>query len=1051
MSDRILKALMQLFAIIARPESDTTDRRTVVERTFKQRLNKELLEEYMEVFDHYYDLYQKKQSESAQQKKNLALSSVKVLKICYAINEELTQTQKVVVLIRLLEFIKVGSDVVSEQEMEFVTTVADTFMIPEPEFLRIKDFVLSSFDDYPESKQIMVLDDKDQAPNENIRHIRVDGLKGQIRVLHVINANLYVVRYLGESEMYLSGQLLQQDTVYLLNPGSSFRGSKMRSIYYGDIINAFNIDKIKTRIQYKVDGISYAFKGGKIGLHPLSFSGSSGELVAIMGASGAGKSTLVNVLNGMYTPVEGNISINGFDVHHDKEQIEGVIGYVSQDDLLIEELTVFQNLYFNAKLCFGNYNKFQLTRSVLRMLQNLGLYEIRDMKVGSPLNKKISGGQRKRLNIALELIREPSVLFLDEPTSGLSSRDSENIMDLLKELTLKGKLIFVVIHQPSSEIFKMFDKLILLDTGGYLIYRGDPIDSIMYFKSRTHQADWNESECPHCGNVNPEQIFNIVETQVLDEYGNLTRTRKISPPEWRKHFTEYMDDNPNIYDRAEDEAPEEVPENAFKIPNRFRQYLVFLKRDVLAKLSNTQYLLINLIEAPLLAFILSFIIKYFNVDEANEVGYTLSENSNLPVYIFMAVIVAIFIGLSVSAEEIIKDRLILKRESFLNLSWASYLFSKVSILLVLSAIQAAMFVVMGNTVMEIPGMYWQYWLVLFSSWSFSIMLGLNVSDAFKTAVTIYILIPFLIIPQLILSGIIVKFDKLNPHISSPNSIPWYGEIMTARWAYEALAVYQFKENNYQKHLYIYDKVMSKASYKKDYWVTTLNSKVSNILTNMAKDEKAEELKHDLELLRNELQEENQIFRQRIENSNDPQMTKQYESYIFEDAAELKWDGLSKEMMTKVQAHLAELKEYYKKWYNEANKLRDEQVNRMGAESDRDKFIELKQKYYNERLAKLVQNSEEFEKVVEYEGHLYQKMDPIYNDPQHPFIKAHFYAPQKKVFGVYFDTFWVNLGVIWLSVVFLYLSLYYRLLKKLLEFSNWFGKRIKKAEPDQKNA
>ena len=136
---------------------------------------------------------------------------------------------------------------------------------------------------------------------------------------------------------------------------------------------------------------------------------------------------------------------------------------------------------------------------------------------------------RKRLNIALELIREPAVLFLDEPTSGLSSRDSENILDLLKELTFKGKLVFVVIHQPSSDIFKMFDRLLILDTGGYLIYNGNPIDSIMYFKSRVQAADWNESECPTCGNVNPEQVFNIVETNVLDEFGKLTHTRRISP------------------------------------------------------------------------------------------------------------------------------------------------------------------------------------------------------------------------------------------------------------------------------------------------------------------------------------------------------------------------------------------------------------------------------------------------------------------------------------------------------------------------------------------
>ena len=102
-------------------------------------------------------------------------------------------------------------------------------------------------------------------------------------------------------------------------------------------------------------------------------------------------------------------------------------------------------------------------------------------------------------------------------------------MDLLKELTLKGKLVFVVIHQPSSDIFKMFDKLFILDTGGFPIYYGNPIDAVVYFKTISNQVNANESECQTCGNVNPEQIFNIIEAKILDEYGDLTRNRKISP------------------------------------------------------------------------------------------------------------------------------------------------------------------------------------------------------------------------------------------------------------------------------------------------------------------------------------------------------------------------------------------------------------------------------------------------------------------------------------------------------------------------------------------
>ena len=218
---------------------------------------------------------------------------------------------------------------------------------------------------------------------------------------------------------------------------------------------------------------------------------------------------------------------------------------------------------------------------------------------------------------------------------------------------------------------------------------------------------------------------------------------------------------------------EPIPEINFKTPNRLKQFIVFAKRDVLSKIADTQYLLITLLEAPVLAFFLAFLIRYFD-ESAKNAHYTLYDNSNLPIYIFMSVIVAIFMGLTVSAEEIIKDRKILKREAFLNLSWNSYLMSKVFVQFAISAIQAFTFVLVGNGITGIKGMMFEYWLVLFSCWAGANMLGLVISDSFKTVVTIYILIPFLVIPQIILSGVMVKFEKLNPNISSPvvNTCLW---------------------------------------------------------------------------------------------------------------------------------------------------------------------------------------------------------------------------------------------------------------------------------------
>ena len=760
MSEEILKALMQLFAIVSRPGSDASERRLMVESFLSRQLNQELVAVYLDVFDSFFKQVMEEDAKVTKKERLLSRRSVRVLKICTVINEELAQSQKIVVLFQLLEFIKSDKLEASSQEMEFISTVSDTFNIPDEDFDLTRDFVLSD-GDLEDNIEYLVVDDKRKnGAGKNIKHIYRENLIGQIRFVHIKSTNLYFVKYIGLAELNMNGQLLEPYKTYPLNTGSSLRNQLIAPVYYSDVVSLFVGDMVKSKIVFEARQISYRFKSGDIGLHELSFTEQSGRLVGIMGASGAGKSTLLNVLNGASVPSEGKVLINGTNIHSGDPSIEGIIGFVSQDDLLIEELTVYQNLYYNAKLCFEDYSEEQLVETVHRVLTNLGLFETRDFQVGTPLNKKISGGQRKRLNIALELIREPAVLFLDEPTSGLSSRDSENILDLLKELTFKGKLVFVVIHQPSSDIFKMFDRLLILDTGGFLIYNGNPIDSIMYFKSKVQAADWNESECPTCGNVNPEQVFNIIETSVLDEFGKLTYTRRISPKEWSEHFKEQYKES-----ELEQATKKDLPEISFRIPGKVKQFSVFFKRDILKKLSDTQYLVVNFLEAPLLAFLLAFIVRYFDSDISNKFGYTLMDNKNLPVYIFMSVIVAIFMGLTVSAEEIIKDRKILKREAFLNLSWSGYLLSKVVVQFILSAIQALTFVIVGNAVMGIHGMYFEYWLVLFSSWAMANVMGLLISDSFKTVVTIYILIPFLVIPQIILSGVIVKFDNLNRNCS----------------------------------------------------------------------------------------------------------------------------------------------------------------------------------------------------------------------------------------------------------------------------------------------
>ena len=900
---------------------------------------------------------------------------------------------------------------IADQALEFVVTVADSFNISRNEFDLAKDFVEAKEGEVKLTDSILVINSKDSEP-EAKHHIKAFGLDGQLRVLLIRSVNTLFMKYFGNTELQLNGQLINPQKTYVLTQGSSLRSSKVAPIYYSDIINNFLTDKGVERTSFKAERITYRFKNGNVGLHPLTIDEESGNLIGIMGASGSGKSTLLNVLNGNYQPATGSVMINGYDIHNpeNKEVIEGVIGYVSQDDLLIEELTVFQNIFYNAKLCFGDQSDMEIIRLTFKVLNALGLFEIKNLKVGSPLEKTISGGQRKRVNIALELIREPSVLFVDEPTSGLSSRDSENIMDLLKELSLRGKLIFVVIHQPSSDIFKMFDKLIILDTGGFLIYNGNPVDAIVYFKEQMQQANAVESECPICGNVNPEQIFNIIESKILDEYGNQTDNRRVAPKEWYNTFKENLKLN-----LSNDEGKRNQPISNLKIPNGFRQFKVFITRDVLSKLTNKQYLLINFLEAPVLAFILSFIIKYSSTE--SEFGYVFRENENLTAYIFMSVIVALFLGLTVSAEEIIRDRKILKREKFLNLSRGSYLFSKIAIMFTVSAIQIFTFVLVGNSILEIKGMYLEYWLVLFSAACFANMLGLNISSSFDSAVTIYILIPFLIIPQLILSGVIVKFEKLNPMITVQKKVPLAGEIMASKWAFEALAVHQYKSNKFNKQFYYIDKDIKQASFKKNFWLSELKDRVNFLDHHIDEGGNVRKSIMAQDLLYNEISKE---------NKRNPKVQLE-EEYL----ALLKEHKINEIMIDDLNDYLNALNKYYVKEYNFYNDEKDQLLIELNKDDDlREAFIEMKDIYTNESLEDLVTNKNDLDKIVEWKGELIQRADPVFKDPQG--FRTHFLAPSKKLFGIKITTFSANIMVLWLFSVILAITLYYDGLRKAIE-------------------
>jgi ABC-type multidrug transport system ATPase subunit/uncharacterized tellurite resistance protein B-like protein len=509
MNQALLEDLLRLFALVATEDGLEEAERRVVRDYLAQEFNDLVATQYLARFDEFV-------AQVAE------LPSPKAL--CIQIAKNLTSDEKCFLVVRLMEL--AGSDdAISETEAARLEEIAEVFGIVGLTFVNLLEFITTRAPRKLFHDNILII--SSEIGSLRGRFIASPNLVGYWAVLRVRGFEVYLLRYIGNGEAYLNGQQLVPRHVYFLNLGSVLRAPRVEPIFFTDIRDKFTQHEPEDYIRFEARGVEYRFPGGTAGLRDITLVEETGRLVALMGASGAGKSTLLNVLNGNLKPNKGTVTINGIDIYKSKSELDGVVGYVSQDDLLIEELTVYQNLYFNAQLCFSDWGKAQLEARVEETLAELGLLEIAHLPVGSPLNKKISGGQRKRLNIALELIRQPSVLFVDEPTSGLSSRDSENVMALLKQLSHQGKLVFVVIHQPSSDIFKLFDRLFILDTGGYPVFYGKPLQALPYFRQQLHHVGAEASECGTCGTVNVEQIFNLLEERVVDEHGVITHQRKV--------------------------------------------------------------------------------------------------------------------------------------------------------------------------------------------------------------------------------------------------------------------------------------------------------------------------------------------------------------------------------------------------------------------------------------------------------------------------------------------------------------------------------------------
>ncbi|MCB5254407.1 MAG: ATP-binding cassette domain-containing protein [Candidatus Cloacimonetes bacterium] len=617
-------------------------------------------------------------------------------------------------------------------------------------------------------------------------------------ILRIAKDDGWKIQSLSNTIFRLNSQPLSDDTPFLQN---------------NDILNIAGKNYIVNRhwemveiplqiSEFTATDLWYYFKEGNAALKGISFTLQQGNMMAIMGSSGTGKTTLLQLLLGELVPYRSKITIDGLDLLENYSFFQPIMAYVPQDDLLFANLTVYENLLYKLKLSSQKaLQNHDVERRIENLLKSVGLYEQRNMIVGDVMNKKLSGGQRRRLNIALELVMNPAILILDEPTSGLSTKDSENSIQFLAELRDQGKIILSTIHQPNATIFDQFDSVLLMDKGGVQVYFGNSREVFDYFAQELKQVSSADLQLKRKLKM-PEYFFDLI------EYSDATGGRAFPPDYWADKYRDFSFIEAICRDL---ESPPAEKQKVLQSKSRFefRKLMLLIKRNFLNKSRSKLNLLMTLFVAPFLALVTAFVLR----GTPQGSPYSYYENLNSMLFDFIAVIIFIFIGLANSIDDILSEKRIITRELKLGLSPFSQLFSKQSVLFVMTCIQVLLFYAVAALVLDMRGFSYPKMLFSLLSGISGYSMGLLFSSFIKDRSAVINILPLVIIPQIMFSGAVIKFADMNPamRIISRSEIPEFCQLVPSRWLFEGLVVSSARLNAYERHKAAYQTKMKTAT------------------------------------------------------------------------------------------------------------------------------------------------------------------------------------------------------------------------------------------------
>ncbi|MFW5821480.1 MAG: ABC transporter permease, partial [Bacteroidota bacterium] len=687
--------------------------------------------------------------------------------------------------------------------------------------------------------------------------------------------------------------------------------------------------------------------------------------------------------------------INGTSVLENSYRLKPLIGYISSSQIEFTNLTIYENLFYQAHLSLGNMNNADIKKRVKDTLERWSLSEIMHVEAGAFLNHTITDFQRICLRIAIEMIRNPYILLLDEPLSGLSFSDSKRLLSMLKEETQKGKLIILTSQLPTSEIFNMFDKVWLIDSDGYMIFNGPPMASLSFFRNTgllPYYYIQTKSDI-----VSAEDVIKVVETKKIRSDGTISDKRQIPPGTW---YDAWRAESKKEFEDINTEV-KPLPVYGSGLPGIEKQFLVYLFRNFQKRLSSIRFILYNLLGVPVAGVLIALVTRY-----AQHGSYVLSENDFLPLFLFLSVNLILLTSLLMGAEEIFSEKQQNSRDLSLNLSPFSYFNAKVFFIFIISLGQSFLYTIFTNITLGIKDLSLNYLFVYFSVSAFGNLLSLSLSHSFRKLNSIYILIPFFVIPNLLFTGYLIPFNSTAPKKDFNRSVPIIANFLPTRWSYEVLVVDQFRENPYNEYFFKEEKKMYRSGFLLANVIPALNTELDKALQLKYASDDDDELKESLNLIKNEL-----ILFSAFEHIAP-----------YENITILNVSDFDSTLYNETYGYLTYLRFLMENLIaeSEANIIK---IQETVSDSLRGTGLEeFKSLHANRAIDYLVRGSNPEGEVLIKNSNLVKIGSPVYIRPESVFGRSHFYASEKRFNKQYLSVDRFNMTALWILNLILYMLL-----------------------------